>query len=219
MALALDASLGSHVLAITPMQTLILWSLIADPKGGSFQKDVKPAVKKPDRDALVAAGLVASTKKGRSGFWLEVTDKGWSWAGEHLDAALPKGSTAGCAILSAWLKRLAAFLVARGFALADVIGAQAAAKPAREPSLRERVRHAYLEATGGRLNQRVFLDAVRDKLADIDRPALDAALRSLHGEDGAHLSGSDNPPEITPKIRAASLDFKGETMVALWITR
>jgi hypothetical protein len=202
------------------MQTLILWSLIADPNGGCFQKDVKPVVKKPDRDALVAAGLVASAKRGR-GLWLEVTDKGWDWAGEHLDAALPKGSTAGCAILSAWLKRLAAFLAAKDFALADVIGAQAAAKPASQPrpDPRERVRAAYLEATGGRLNQRVFLNVVREKLADVDRAALDEALRALHGENGAHLSGSDNPPEITPTIRAASLDFKGETMVALWITR
>jgi len=41
----------------------------------------------------------------------------------------------------------------------------------------------------------------------------------MHLEDGSHLSGSDNPPEITDAIRDASLDFKGERMFVLWITR
>ena len=42
-------------MASSEMQTLILWALLA--KGGAgFQKDVRPEVKKPEREALVEGG-------------------------------------------------------------------------------------------------------------------------------------------------------------------
>lgn len=60
------------------------------------------------------------------------------------------------------------------------------------------LRAAYLHATGG---------------------ALDAALTAAQGRDGLHLSGSDNPPELTPEDHAAALDYKGEPMHFVWIVR
>jgi hypothetical protein len=178
-------------------------------------------MKKADRDALASEGLIASVAKSRP-IMLEVTDKGWAWAGDHLDAELPKRSVYGAAILQAWLKQLKTFMTAKGFVLADVLASPATPPASPEPrgdysALRDRIRQSYLDATGGRLNQRVFLNVLRDKLG-VDRSVLDDALRKMHLEDGAHLSGSDNPPEITPAIRDASLDFKGERMFVLWIT-
>jgi hypothetical protein len=84
---------------LTEMQTLILWALLAKTGGASFQKNIRPEVKKSDREALVKAGLITSEKRGRPGFWLEITDKGWAWAADHLDADLPKRSVAGTAVL------------------------------------------------------------------------------------------------------------------------
>ena len=208
-------------MALTEMQTLILWSLLARTSGGGFQKDIRPDVKKADREALIKAGLISSEKRGRPGLWLETTDRGWAWAADHLDADLPKRSVHGAAILQAWLKRLKAFMAAKDFGLADVLAPPASTEPARDDysALRRRIRQSYLEATGGRLNQRLFLNVLRDELGDVDRSALDDALRKMHLEEGSHLSGSDNPPEITDAIRDASLDFKGERMFVLWITR
>ena len=206
-------------MALTEMRTLMLWALLAKPGGAGLQKGIRPEMKKADRDALVSEGLIASVAKSRP-IMLEVTDKGWAWAGDHLDAELPKRSVYGAAILQAWLKQLKTFMAAKGIVLADVLATPATPEPRADYSaLRERIRQAYLDATGGRLNQRVFLNVLRDKLGDVDRSALDNALRKLHLEDGAHLSGTDNPPEITPAIRDASLDFKGEWMFVLWITR
>ena len=207
-------------MALTEMRTLMLWALLAKPGGAGLQKDIRPEVKKPDRDALVREGLIRSDPKSRP-IMLEVTDKGWAWAGDHLDAELPKRSVHGAAILQAWLKQLRTFMAANGFVLADVLGTPVTSKPAHDDysALRERIRQSYLEATGGRLNQRVFLNVLRDGLRDVDRSALDDALRKMHLEEGSHLSGSDNPPEITDAIRDASLDFKGERMFVLWITR
>jgi hypothetical protein len=206
--------------ALTEMRTLMLWALLAKPGGAGLQKDIRPEVKKPDRDALVREGLIRSDPKSRP-IMLEVTDKGWAWAGDHLDDELPKRSVHGAATLQAWLKQLRTFMAVNGFVLADVLGTPVTSKPAHDDysALRARIRQSYLEATAGRLNQRVFLHVLRDGLRDVDRSALDDALRKMHLEDGSHLSGSDNPPEITDAIRDASLDFKGERMFVLWITR
>ena len=179
-------------------------------------------MKKPDREALVKDGLITSEKRGRA-VWLEVTDKGWAWAGDHIDADLPKRTVHGAAVFQAWLGRLKAFMENRGLTLADVLGPLAQPEPAPSASdplgLRDRVRKAYLDATGGRLNQRVFLEVLRDRLRDVRRSDLDDTLRKMHVEEGSHLSGSDNPPELTAAIREASLDFKGERMFVIWITK
>ncbi len=208
-------------MAPTQTQTLILWALLAKPGGASFQKDIKPDVTKPDREALVGAGLITSEKRGRPGFWLEITDRGWAWAADHLDADLPKRSLAGSAILRAWLKRLKAFMQARGLALADILGPQQSPEPPPldGPALRQRIRAAYLDIAGNRLNTRVLLSDLRGKLRDIDRATLDDALTRMHLEQGSTLSGLDNPREITPAIRDGGLAFKGEPMFVLWITR
>jgi hypothetical protein len=213
--------------ALSEMQTLILWALLVRTDGGDFQKNIRPEVKKADRQALVKAGLIAVEKRGR-GYWLEATDTGWSWAANHLDANLPKRSTAGSAILQAWLTRLKAFMASRALVLADVLGAQQQIKtqtesespaPADFSTLRARIRRAYLEIAGNKLNTRVLLSDLREKLKDIDRTTLNDALGRMHLEEGTTLSGLNNPQEITPAIRDGGLTFKGEPMYVLWITR
>ena len=214
----------------TEMQTLVLWALLG--KGGqSFQKDIRPEIKRPDRLALEKAGFIVVGKLTRQGFPIEVTERGWAWAADHLGSDLPKRSTAGGSILQAWLTRLAAFMRAREVSLAEILGPQGAredgsgrlAKPTTTPpdyyTLRDRIRQAYLEVTGGRLNTRALLTDLREKLKHIDRATLDEALKRMHLEEGTTLSGMNNPQEITPSIRDAGLSFKGEPMYVLWITK
>ncbi len=201
-------------MALTKMQTLILWALLARPGAGALQKDLKPALDKPNRDALQQAGLVDVSKRGRAA-WVEVNDRGWDWAQQNLAAELPSRSTAGAEILQAWLARLGAFLEAKNLALANVL----APPPLAAAPLDELIRSAYLECSGGRLNQRVFLSDLREKLADVSREQLDEKLRAMHAHDGMHLSGSDNPRELTQENRAAALDYKGEAMFVIWIAK
>ena len=213
---------------ITEMQTFILWALLANEGGASFQKDVRPQVKKPDRDALAKEGLIIAENRGRKGYWLEATDRGWAWASEHLDAPLPKRSPAGSTVFQAWLTRLKSFMQAREVALADILGPQrlqrappspAEPAPATHSNVRARVHQAYLAVTGGRLNTPVLLSELREKLKDIDRDTLDETLRKMHLEEGTTLSGLNNPQEITQAVRDAALMYKGEPMYVLWITR
>ena len=102
-------------------QALIMWALLVTENAGAFQKELKPEPDKADRDALEEKGLISWRKIGQK-IWIEVTDKGWAWAGENLSAPLPAKSTAGAEILRAWLAKLQAFIEARGLVLADILG-------------------------------------------------------------------------------------------------
>ena len=190
----------------TDMQVLILWAILAGPESGLSQMNVRPVVSATDRDALVAAGLIRAERRGRA-VWLEATEKGWAFAQDHLDAPLPERAAA-ASVLQAWLTRLKAYLIARNLPLAEVLAARASLD----------LRAAYLRATGGALNQRLRLAAMR-AACGVERDALDAALTAAHGRDGLHLSGSDNPPELTDEDHAAGLDYKGERMHFVWIVQ
>jgi hypothetical protein len=209
--------------------TLIIWALLVRDDAAAYQNELKPEPEKTDRDALKNAGLIRCEKRGRR-IWLQVTDDGWEWAGRNLGATLPANSRAGSQILRGWLMRLQAFMEARGFVLADILGLEefVQTKLAGESlspahcdygALRERIRQAYLDITGGRLNTPAMLTDVREKLKDIDQATLDGALMRMHLEEGTTLSGLNNPREITQAIRDAGLDFKGERMFVLWITK
>jgi hypothetical protein len=184
---------------------------------------------------LAKEGLIMVENRGRKGYWLEATDRGWAWASEHLDAPLPKRSPAGSTVFQTWLTRLKSFMQAREVALADILGPQrlhVAPPPPAEPSpaahsdalatssnVRARVRQAYLGLTGGRLNTPASLSELRERLKDIDRDTLDETLRKMHLEEGTTLSGLNNPQEITQALSDAALTYKGEPMYVLWITK
>jgi hypothetical protein len=211
-------------------RALIMWALLACESAAAFQKELKPEPLKADREALDEAGLISSWKVGQK-IWIEVTDKGWAWAGENLGHALPAQSTAGAEILRRWLVKLDAYLNAHGLALAEVLGPQTSAPgsganghhkaPIESPagSLRNRIRAAYLEATGGRFNTRALLRDIRIRLADVERGTLDEALKAMQREDDAVLYPLDNRAEITDADRAAAIPFADEPRHILWIER
>jgi hypothetical protein len=209
---------------LTKMQTLVLWALLAKTGGASTQKNIRPDVKKSDREALVRAGLIASEKRGRE-LWLEITDKGWAWATTHLDADLPQSSTAGGVILRGWLTQLKAFMEARGLALADILGPQRVPEsqpkslPLGYPAVRQNIRKAYLQLTSGRFSTRAHLSDIRKKLPSIDRAALDETLMRMQREQEASLYRLDNRIEITDADRAAAIYVGREPRHILWIER
>ncbi len=205
-------------------QALATWALLGA-GGAAFGGQLKPEIEKAEREALRSRGLVTVEKRQRS-YWLEVTDRGWDWAERHLADALPDKTFGGAFVLRAWLTRLQAFLQARDVRLAEVLGPQAQPPEPKEdepPStdyrqLRERIRAAYLEITGG-FNRRALLKDIRSKLGNVDRSMIDQALERMHFEDGTMLLTLDNPREITADVRAAELVFRGEPMHILWIVK
>lgn len=205
---------------LNEMQTLMLWALLA--RGGeAFAKDIKPKIRKKDRALLVNLGFVGA-RTVKQGLKLEVTDKGWAWAADHLEAPLPVRSTAGASILHAWLGRLDVYLRAKRIALAEVLSPDV--QPTLErggdaPPLRDRIRDTYLEVTGGHFNQRALLRDLRVKLPDVDRPSLDEALLQMQSEDGASLMQLDNRIDITDADRDAAIHIGNEPRHILWLSR
>lgn len=214
-------------------QTLILWALLARDNAASFQNELKPESEKADREALEKAGLIKCERRGRyQRYWIEVTEKGWAWATDHLNDDLPTGSPAGSTILQAWLTRLKAYMQARNVVLAEILGPQRARKDGSEgiatgdaarasgyDALRARIRQAYLAVTGDRINTRARLCDIREKLNDIDRAALDEALKRMQLEQQASLYPLDNKTEITDADRNAAIYFGVEPRHILWIER
>ena len=220
----------------TPTQTLLLWCLLAR-HGSAPQGEIVPAVKKADREALDAAGFVAVEKHGRA-LVLSVTDKGWHWAGVHLDAPVPSNFR----VLGDLLARLGHHLGATDSTLADFVGAKAEptqAVPAKSPrrarakaptprpqavrkfsarQLRARIEDAYLALTGGERARAVRLSALRAELVDLDRATVDDGLaRILKGDGTARLSQLSDPKALTQAERAAAFSPAGEPFHLLWI--
>ncbi len=211
-------------------QTLAMWALLGD-GGAGIGSALKPEVERAEREALEQSGLITVEKRVRP-FRLEVTDHGWRWAEEHLADALPDKTFGGAFVLRAWLTRLQSFMLARGVGLAEVLGPQAdgeaksadtgptIASPAVDyDRLRERIRKAYLEVTGGSFNKRALLRDIRQKLQNVDRSHLDDALNRMQRDDEASLMRLDNSVEITEADRTAALYIGREPRHILWIPR
>jgi hypothetical protein len=221
-------------------EVLLLWAILGEGGGEGVSraalesKKMLPSDDKSARDSLVQRGLITvETRSSRNesgrpvrGLWMTATAAGRSWAEENL-AATPAKSQAAAPVLQAWLKRLSIFLQARDATMAEFLGLDRGAPDHPPPSppagdyqaIRARIRDAYLQVTGGRLNARALLSDLRGKLNGIDRAVLDEALCRLHLEEGATLSGLNNPQEITAEIRDAAVDFKGQPMYVLWISK
>jgi hypothetical protein len=199
------------------LRTLILWALLARDNGGALQSDLKPELKKPDREALERDGLIAISKVGpKRQIYVEVTDKGWQWAGEHLDAKLPDNAPSGSKVFQAWLVHLKVFLAARNLALADLL---AAPTPELQTDLWPLVRTAYLQTTGGRWNTRALLKDIRARLGGVAREALDAALLRFQAEQKLQLYPQDNRQELTEADQAAAIKIGGEARHIVWIEK
>ena len=209
-------------------QTLILWALLVKDNGAGFQSELKPEPNKADRESLEKAGLITCEKRGRyRRYWLEVTEKGWAWATEHLNHDLPTGSPAGSFILQAWLTRLKAYMSVRNVALSEILrpqspreyGSQDVVGPSEYDKLQSRIRQAYLAVTSDRINTRARLCDVRERLSDVDRTVLDEVLKKMQREQQISLYPLDNKAEITDADRKAAIYFSGEPRHILWIER
>jgi hypothetical protein len=195
-----------------PLQVLFLWALLAQ-GGEAWKTDLKPDPK-GKYGPLLTSGLVEeeslkhpATRARRKR--VRLSERGWVWAQGHLDAPLSARSTAGAAILQAFLARLKAYLAEHDVALAEVVapGVQARAAAGDLPG---RVRDAYWRAAGGRWNVRVPLAALRTALADVPRGLLDETLLAMSRERRLALYPADDPRGLSDADRSAAISVAGQ---------
>jgi hypothetical protein len=216
----------------TPTQALLLFGLLAR-HGACAQAELKPEVKKADREALVREKLITAPKVGR-GLRLTLEDAGWAWTATHLSAALPPAQRT----LSELLARLSEHLAKSGETLADFIGSKpeeispqqparkrgrggakpTKPKPPSPATLRKRIEAAYLALTHGRKNETVRLARLRAELSDLDRATVDGALgRILKGDKTASLMRHDDPHQLNQADHDAAFSPTGEPFHVIWI--
>ncbi|NLY00347.1 MAG: MarR family transcriptional regulator [Rhodopirellula sp.] len=195
----------------SPIQVLFLWRLLAS-DGSEFWKRMKPPITAQQRKALEAAGLIAVEKRKESdrkgatpAMYLSLTEAGWDWAANHLDAEISKKSPAASFVLQDMLGKLKDHLATTGISLADFICPPSRNQDVASPDTPQRVREGYSQASGGRWNVRVRLVDLRAVLADVPRDRLDAALLALERDGGLVLYPLDDPREIRPEDEAAAV--------------
>jgi hypothetical protein len=194
-------------------QTMYLWSLLVN-GGGGLMKDVHVKLSAEQRKGMVAGKLIEQEVRNRA-FYHSLSEAGWRWIGEHMDAPLPPRANA-IPILQGLLIRLDRYMKATGTPLSAIMTAAAGSDlepsdrlPAEHEGLAEGIRNAYLRLSGGQLNVRVRIAELRRALAHADRATLDAELRELQRQDVLALYSIDDPLDITADDTAAAVDVAG----------
>ena len=194
---------------IKPLELLFLWRL-AVAGGGDWLKDIKPDPESPARKRLQADGVIEQEKRkppsgGRAAQFVSLTDKGWGWLGDHLDADLSTRTPAGTAVLHRLLLRLKTFIDQKQLSLGDLLLPGTGKSEDDEGDMEDRVSRAYLSLSKGQMNVRVRIADLRHLLDSIPRLKLDQALLDMASSGKASLYRLDNPAEIQAEDRDAVL--------------
>jgi len=194
---------------IKPLELLFLWRL-AVAGGGDWLKDIKPDPESPARKRLQANGVIEQEKrKSPSGrgtpVFVSLTDKGWGWLGNHLDADLSTRTQAGTEVLHRLLVRLKTFIDQKQISLGDLILPGETDETVGGDNVEDRVTRAYFSLSKGQTNVRVRIADLRHLLSSIPRLKLDQALLDMASSGKASLYRLDNPAEIHAEDRDAVL--------------
>ena len=171
-----------------------------------------------ERRKLNELKLVESEKPGRW-FVHELSDAGWRWCADEL-AAGPEGRPTSLErSLYLVLGVFERYMTAARLSLADVASLDLKARPAGrhkrrdtaegEGDLTVRVENAYRTLAPGR-GEFIKLRDVRERLADIPRPALDAALAAMFTARRVNLIPQSNQQALTAADRDSALRIGGE---------
>ncbi|MFS8038910.1 hypothetical protein ACI7BZ_18450 [Xanthobacter sp. AM11] len=184
--------------------------------GSALQRDLKPAMDRPVREALVAAGFLTARKDkaANNALRLELTEAGWNWARKNLGApsSLPGGAGV---ILHDWMAALARYMAASGVPLIDILCPRPATDPQPEPPPPaaplgfEQVYAAAFALGGGQAHVRVRLKDLRRALPDASREQLDGVLRQAADEGRIVLYPLDDPRGRSAEDDAASISLGG----------
>jgi hypothetical protein len=171
-----------------------------------------------ERRKLNELKLVESEKPGRW-FVHELSDAGWRWCADEL-AAGPAGRPTSLErsfyLVFGVFER---YMTAARLSLADVASLDLKARPAGRHKRRDtaegdgdltvRVENAYRTLAPGR-GEFIKLRDVRERLADIPRPALDAALAAMFTARRVNLIPQSNRQALTAADRDSALRIGGE---------
>ncbi|MGH3166487.1 MAG: hypothetical protein ACRDN0_11420 [Trebonia sp.] len=166
-----------------------------------------------ERRRLNDLKLVESNREPGRAFVHELTDAGWRWVADELD--LPRRAGAGSleSAFHAVLADLGRYLRASGLTLADFFKASheaASAEAPHEPAdVEDGILSAY-RAVAAEPAQFVKLTDLRQRLADVPRAEVDAALDRMYRSRRINLIPESGQRLLTAEDRTAALRIGGE---------
>jgi hypothetical protein len=193
-----------------PMQVLFLLNLIF--KGGEAKmSDIKPNLTPVSkRKQLVENGLIEEKKIKRT-ILLLVTEEGWYWANDNLDAKFSQGSNASKFALMELLPKLKVFMKKNEISLFEIlcnIETQESETPPENletDNFEESIRNAYFKASGSEWNVRVRLHDLRKELQNMERSILDEQLLKMQNQEKLVLYKMDDVHNISAEDRDAAI--------------
>jgi hypothetical protein len=211
---------------LTPKQALVMWKLIllgAPPRRSTFS----PKLTSTDVRTLVATGLITVDSGPRKadpawGSKLHLTDRGWAWASSQGLAGNLSPCRVAAPVFEALLVKIGAYLEVQGLALDDLLRPRRAEQSpaATTPDgLENRIRKAYLQATGGKYNEFIKLVQLRTKLPTDQTSAVDAELLQMQQRGDALLYPIDDPQRLSPEDESAALQVAGARRDLICINR
>lgn len=165
-------------------------------------------LKAEQRRRLIERSLIDAPKEGRS-FRLTLTDAGWRFLDDGVvNEELPRGSNPGAGGRA--LFALVSAIAARGETLRNVLGGKRP-PPAAPPPLEERIASAYHTLASGP-REWVALRALRERLADVAREDLDAALHRMRRDKRLTMTLEEDRSRLTKADRDAALTVGPDPM-------
>lgn len=199
----------------------VLFALLAAARkvsNGELETQIGMRLTGKERHQLNDLKLVESERVGRE-FVHELSDGGWRWCADELSAGPVGRGTSLERSLYLTLAMFERYTTAARLSLADVATLDVKARPRGRHKRRDtaegdgdltvRVEHAYRTLAPGR-GEFVKLRDVRQRLADIPRPALDAALAAMFSARLVKLVPQSNQQALTPADRDSALRIGGE---------
>ncbi len=208
-----------------PRQVLYLWKLLVSDEGIPLGQ-VAPATAKErnelEKNELLDVSPKRKTPKGGYAKYVTLSDAGWLWATENMNAEISKSQEASVVLHQVFCK-LGDFLKKNEeMALAALLAPMAAAtapplleavedneKEKHPENLEDMIRDAYYRLSDGKWNFRVRLYELRQALPNASRSELDAKLLSMQKEKKLVIYKLDDPSEITPEDDQAAIDILG----------
>jgi hypothetical protein len=188
----------------TPKQALVMWSLVITGDEPAVSK-VKPELKPAEREPLIDFGLIELVKRGRSTH-IVLTEKAWDWAAGHFEVELSKSNFA-VPVLQGLLSKLGSYLKHHNIPLVEFLVNEN--PPPLLPDLEEKIREAYLKASGGGYNIRVRLSQLLQLVDDVSRSEVDKVLIQMDLAGKITLLHLDDPQEIQLEDEQAAVNIGG----------
>lgn len=182
---------------LSPIQVSLLWRLLFIGET-PIKSKVKPNITVKQRDELRDLGLIKYVKDGRAER-LELTEEGWAWANENLNAPFSLKSN-NSETLEALLLKLKNFMERKEIALYDML----ITKKVTE-DVEEKVLNAYKRLSKGEWDVNVRLADMRNLLSDMERKDFDELLLKMQQDGALVLYKMENPTDISNKDKDAAI--------------